>query len=354
MQVVRVLAVLEPGGAQLNVLRTSAALRRWGVNVALLAGEATEAGLELAADAGVPVEVWGREAGLQYSCSEGWASWLRPRLASADIVHGQMFGGWWAASRAAPDGVPLVATEHNALRWPGPPRMDRYAEALARVDLFYAAAPCVAALVRRLGLPAHRIGTARSCIEAAGDARARAGLPERRIVYAGRLHPEKGADLLVRALALLDDPPATLMLGAGPMERELRGLVAVHGLEDHVTFLGWQRTVGPWLAGASVCVVPSRHEAWSQTAVLALALGVPVVGTAVEGLPGTLGEGRGILVAPEAPDLLARAIADVLKGNHPPASPGRAYAARFTPESVATALLDDYRSLLASEATLAA
>jgi hypothetical protein len=48
MRLVRVLGVLEPGGAQLSALRLSAALRRLGVVTTLLAGDATPAGLALA------------------------------------------------------------------------------------------------------------------------------------------------------------------------------------------------------------------------------------------------------------------------------------------------------------------
>ena len=44
--------------------------------------------------------------------------WLTPRLADAPIVHAHMFGAWWAAGRAMPAGVPLVASEHNDLTWP--------------------------------------------------------------------------------------------------------------------------------------------------------------------------------------------------------------------------------------------
>jgi len=44
---------------------------------------------------------------------------------------------------------------------------------------------------------------------------------------------------------------------------------------------------GRYIAGASVHAVPSRQESWSQSAVLALGLGVPVVGTAVDGLATT-------------------------------------------------------------------
>jgi hypothetical protein len=49
MRVVRVLGVLEPGGAQLSALLLSAALRRHGVATTLLAGDATPSGVALAA-----------------------------------------------------------------------------------------------------------------------------------------------------------------------------------------------------------------------------------------------------------------------------------------------------------------
>ena len=127
-------------------------------------------------------------------------------------------------------------------------------------------------------------------------------------MFAGRLHPEKGPDLLLDALARLVDPPATFLLGAGAMEPELRRRAASLGLEERSVSRAGATGPSGWLAGASVCVVPSRFDAWSQTAVLAMSLGVPVVGTAVEGLPAVLGDERGVIVAPEDPTALARAI----------------------------------------------
>jgi glycosyltransferase involved in cell wall biosynthesis len=79
-----------------------------------------------------------------------------------------------------------------------------------------------------------------------------------------------------------------------------------------------------------VHVVPSREEAWSQSAVVAMGLGVPVVGTAVEELPLTLGEGRGLLVAPDNPRALAAATAAIVRGGErTDVDGGRSYAARF-------------------------
>jgi glycosyltransferase involved in cell wall biosynthesis len=102
------------------------------------------------------------------------------------------------------------------------------------------------------------------------------------------------------------------------------------------------------VAGASVHVVPSRQEAWSQSAVVALGLGVPVVGTAVDGLARTLGEGRGVLIPPETPRALAGALSSVLRGERPDPAPGRAYARQFTPSAAAAVYAGAYRQLLAS------
>lgn len=97
-------------------------------------------------------------------------------------------------------------------------------------------------------------------------------------------------------------------------------------------------------------VVPSREESWSQSAVLGLGLGVPVVGTAVDGLADTLGEGRGILVPAEDPRALADALSRVLAGEHPDRGPGRFYARQFTPTAAAAAYVSAYGQLLASRA----
>jgi glycosyltransferase involved in cell wall biosynthesis len=73
---------------------------------------------------------------------------------------------------------------------------------------------------------------------------------------------------------------------------------------------------------------------------------VPVVGSAVEGLPVTLGQGRGVLVPSEDPEMLARAIDELLRGRGvPDPGPGHIYAERFTPERIAPYYADTYRRL---------
>jgi glycosyltransferase involved in cell wall biosynthesis len=96
--------------------------------------------------------------------------------------------------------------------------------------------------------------------------------------------------------------------------------------------------------------VPSREEAWSQSAVVALGLGVPVIGTAVDGLARTLGNGRGVLIPPDNPPALALALTRILAGEHPDPGPGRSYARQFTPSAVAALYFTAYCSLLTSRA----
>src|SRR5918995_6996528 len=162
MRLARVVAVLEPGGAQLAIARISGELRRRGIETRVLAGSATARGIELFTTRGIEVESWSEQGPrpsvdaspeLQYACSDGFAAWLRPRLADAGIVHAHMFGGWWAAAAALPDGVPLAASEHNAVRWPDAPRFGEMRAALGRVDRFFAHGPAARKMVLQLGYP---------------------------------------------------------------------------------------------------------------------------------------------------------------------------------------------------------
>jgi glycosyltransferase involved in cell wall biosynthesis len=350
MRVMRVIAKLEPGGAQLGAFRLSAALSGHGIHSRLVAGDATAEGLALARDHGFEVECFasgGAGPDLQWTPSEAFASWLEPRIAGADLVHAHMFGGWWAAARALPDGVPLAASEHNALSWPGPAREDAARLALERVDRFYAHGPTARAQIAALGYPPQRLAIGRGTIPAERSGPL-PGLRSPRVVFAGRLAPDKGPDLLVEALALLARPPAAYLLGAGGMRDALERRARELGVADAVCLPGWQADPGGWIAGAGVFAAPSRQDAWSQSVVLAMALGTPVVAAAVEGLPDVLAHGRGVLVAPEDPEALAAAIADVLAGRRrPDRAAARVYAEQFTPERVALDYAADYRALTA-------
>jgi glycosyltransferase involved in cell wall biosynthesis len=351
--ITRVIARHELGGTQLGVLRLTGALARRGIQTRVVAGEATPEAVRLYERAGIRTEVWGREPGMQYACSEAFAEWLRPRLVGSDLVHGHMFGGWWAAAMAVQPEVPLVGSEHNALQWPDSPKLGEMREALGRVDAFFAHGPATHSVIRRLGIPPSRIHAGRSPIDVPARWWLRP-LPATRVtplvLFAGRLHEEKGPDLLLDALPLLHRRVRCVLLGAGPQEPALRGRSEEPGME--VEMPGWRPEIGGWMEQADLVVVPSRYESWSQTAVTAMAHGVPVVGTDVEGLPTTLADGRGILVPPDDPRALASAIDDVLSGvRRPNLARARRYAEGFTADGVADLYEHVYRSLASASPT---
>jgi glycosyltransferase involved in cell wall biosynthesis len=349
VQVVRAIGVLEPGGAQLSALRLSRALRAHGIETRLVAGDASPAGLDLARAHGFEVEHFAEVRNLQWDPCDEFVAWLHERCAGADLVHGHMFGAWWAAALAAPPDVPVVASEHNAMSWPRMAHDDAAATVAPRLGCFFGHGPETRAWAARIGVPGDRIVAGESAIEGL-DGRPQADLPSPRITFAGRFAADKGPDVLVEALGMLADAPATYLLGDGEMRAALEHQVASLDLQEVVRFSGWQAQPERFVAGAAVHVVPSRRDAWSQSAVLAMGLGVPVVATAVEGLPETLANGRGVLVAPEEPRALAGAIGAVLAGLcESDLAAARAYAQRFTPDRIASRYASVYRALAGAD-----
>jgi len=345
---VRVMAKLEPGGAQLSMLRVMAELRGRGISSKLLCGWASEDGLELARQHGVEPEIWGSGGNLQWTPDPAFAEWLAPRLERAELVHAHMFGGWWAAALAAVATTPLVASEHNQYLWPDHPYPDEMRAGLDRVDVFFAHGPGARDTVLEHGLPLDRIREGISPVVGTQD-RPRTDLPTPRIVFAGRLHADKGPDILLAALGRLRAPPVTLILGEGHLRPILEAQVQELGLESIVRFLGWVPDPGAYIAGSTVLAIPSRDESFSQTAIIGLAHGVPVIGTDVDGFPATLGHDRGIIVPPEDPQALAAALRVVLDGELPRPRPLRDFTDRYEPAQVADVYEHTYRELLARQ-----
>jgi glycosyltransferase involved in cell wall biosynthesis len=353
MHIVRVLAKLEPGGAQLAVLRLSQELeRRHGVTTELLVGDATPQGMALAKAHGVPTVAYRlRESihptrNLQWRRSGRFATWLSDRLTGADVVHAHMVGAWWATAQVI-GSTPFVASEHNEVNW-SPRRVRSMRGAAARVDRFFGMGPAARAFLVAAGARPGAVIQARSPV-AGLSALPSPDLPPR-ITFTGRFCADKGADVLIEALALTDFGERTVyLLGDGPMRGQLVSAIERHGLCGRVVVPGWVDEPWTFVAGSDLHVVPSREEAWSQSAVLALGLGVPVLGTAVDGLVDTLAQGRGITVPADDPQALSCAMSDMLAGRRTTdTEAARAYARQFTPARVADFYFTEYATLLAS------
>lgn len=178
-------------------------------------------------------------------------------------------------------------------------------------------------LQQRVGVDPHRvfsIPTGVSLTEFA-PREADAALCERWQIPAGAfiwgmvsvLRSWKGHLYALEALKDLVDaglPTIMVVVGEGPYRSLIEPRIQELGLEEQVRLVGYQEEVAPWLALMDVVVMASyAHEGVPQAVLQALALGKPVVGTTVGGIPEVIRPGEtGLLVPPKDAPALAAAL----------------------------------------------
>lgn len=137
------------------------------------------------------------------------------------------------------------------------------------------------------------------------------------LVCLSRLSNEKGHGVLLRALPRVRERfPAVrlLIIGKGHMRRELEALAHELQLGDAVTFTGYRDDARAIVACGTVAVHPALWDAFPLTNLEYMAMGIPVVATAVQGVPEAVRhEDTGLLVEPNDPDALAATICRVLE-----------------------------------------
>jgi glycosyltransferase involved in cell wall biosynthesis len=173
------------------------------------------------------------------------------------------------------------------------------------------------------------------------------------IGFIGRLTEPKGLQILLDAMALIRDRVPAVQLvcvGEGPMEASLKASAEELHLERNVHFVGFQSNVFECLKEMDVLALPSRTEGFGKAALEAMAMGVPVIATAVGGLRELVVDGEtGTLVPYGDPGKLAEAIVDLLTDNQRRLEMGRKGQERaftmFHPARYTRALEDLYLQL---------
>ncbi len=130
----------------------------------------------------------------------------------------------------------------------------------------------------------------------------------------GRLHENKGFDILLRAMAKLPDMWLWLA-GEGPESSRLSALADELGVSDRVRFLGWRDDPDALLLACDIFVCSSRHEPLGNIVLEAWAAEKPVVAADASGPKSLIGDNEaGRLVPVGDPDALAAAVGE-LAGN---------------------------------------
>ena len=145
-------------------------------------------------------------------------------------------------------------------------------------------------------------------VSAARRARHEAEIPL--IVSVGRLKPPKDFPTLVRALAALEPGSfRSLIIGDGPRRAELLSEIKRHGLEQTVELVGERDDIAELLSTADIFVLSSASEGMPISIIEAMAAELPVVATAVGGIPELIVDGEtGFLVPARDSSALAHAL----------------------------------------------
>ena len=225
-----------------------------------------------------------------------------------------------------------------------------------RTDVFLAVGGAVAAEAIRRGIAVpERLRVINPAIEqpaepaspaARAAARRRLGVPVgcKVVGTVGRVDYQKAPESFVDAIAGLDrDDVYAVWIGDGPLRLKMEARAARRGLQGRFLCAGHRDDVLELLPGFDVFVMASRYEGLPCAVAEAMAVGLPVVATAVNAVPYVVLPGEtGLLVSPEQPRQLAAAIGYLL--NEPAGAARMAKAARlliadkFTPSSLATVL----------------
>lgn len=167
------------------------------------------------------------------------------------------------------------------------------------------------------------------------ELRASAGIEDNAVpvlLAVGRLSAEKGfSDLLEAVAAVRNNAPEfrLVIVGEGPERQRLEASVARLGLNGRVLLPGHYGRMVPWYAAASALVMPSHSEGSPNVLLEAMAAGLPVVATAVGGIPEiAVPNETALIVAPHSPKDLAQAISTLLNDPAKAAALGNAGLAR--------------------------
>jgi glycosyltransferase involved in cell wall biosynthesis len=225
--------------------------------------------------------------------------------------------------------------------------------ALRRFDAVVAVSRPLVERLARAGVPAPKLELvpnapgAEQPTASRDEARRVLGLdPSTPVVgWIGRLTPEKGPDVLVEAAALLPGDVGISVLGEGPLKAGLLRRAESLGLGRRVRWHGIVESAGRLLAAFDVVVLSSRTEGTPMVLLEAMAAGVPIVATAVGGVPDVVSDREAVLVPPDDPRALAAAIASALDRRGGSASRVEAARTRLRSAYGVEAWLDRYEAI---------
>lgn len=307
------------GGQELRILTEARWLREHGWDVLIACQPASRLRAEAEA-AGLPVVGVPMRGVLDLVALGALRRLMREPTAALVHTHSSV-DSWLATLAARSRGLPVVRSRHVTI-----PILRRRALVYRLADRIITSGEGVRAQVEQAGVPPGRVvaippgvDTARFRPDVSGSAvREELGLTGPAVGLVANLRGSKGhRHFLEAARRVARRVPATrfLIVGEGIAFEDVKRQVDEMGLAGRVIMTGFRQDIPQVIAALDVLALPStRSEAVSQVVLQALAVGTPVVATAVGGSPEVIRDGEtGRLVPPADAGALADAIVDLLE-----------------------------------------
>ena len=243
-------------------------------------------------------------------------------------------------------------------------RLDRWS--LPRADRVVTVCEAFATQLMKIGVPRARIHVQHNSIRAEPPVNAQEmhvfrrtlGIfeDERMILAVGRLSKEKAQIDLLYAFKKLSDTHAEInarlvIVGDGPERENLEATAASLGIRDRVVFAGQARNVEVYYAAADVLANPSHSEGSPYVLLEAMAANLPIVATAVGGVPEMVENDQTALLVPVSDlqamaDAIARVLGDEQLAQRLAANASTLGTFRFSPENYVRSLILVYREVI--------
>ncbi len=124
-----------------------------------------------------------------------------------------------------------------------------------------------------------------------------------KIIHVGRFADVKNHELLLNAFASFAQRHSDVrlqLLGEGELKEKMQHLAQELQIENAVEFAGLQSDVHPWLHNADLFVLPSKYEGMPMTLIEAMGTGLPIIASALGGIPDMLTDGiSALLIEPD-------------------------------------------------------
>ncbi len=302
------------GGTQRQTLELARYLNKELFRPEIWTVRAGDALLSTAKEYGITVKILRQDATLR-PFKAAYALWKAMRHERPLLMHlGTVFPNVWGRLLGKVLKIPMVVggckgqgnirLQHERFLWP-----------LAHAHVCDAMSIKLA--LQELGVPESQAHCITNGVNVEFFAPAKQRVLEPEIVCVGRMVEEKDHATLLKAFALVLEkmPNARLnLVGEGPLQENLRKQALQLGVQDNVIFHGSSNMVKEHMQKARVLVLSSISEGTPNVLLEAMACAVPVVATAVAGIPDMVEqEKQGLLVPARAPKELAEALLRVLQ-----------------------------------------